>query len=53
MRSKLRGAVVAVAVLAGSFALPAPAAHACPELDCTVACVMALVNNPKDPVCPA
>lgn len=33
--------------------LAAPAASARPGVDCTLDCVAAVVNNPKDPVCPA
>jgi hypothetical protein len=43
----------AVVLSFGGMSVASPAAHACEGVDCFIACVMAAVNNPKDPVCPA
>lgn len=44
---------ISILLAFGGLSLTAPAANACPDFDCTLDCVAAVVNNPKDPVCPA
>ncbi|MDQ3645766.1 MAG: hypothetical protein M3345_02380 [Actinomycetota bacterium] len=44
--------LLGAALTFGAMAAWSPPASACPELECTVACVKAAIANPKDPVCP-